>query len=356
VKLRTKLAVAAIPLLGLAIASSGILPLAASSGHFAPTRWLIEFTKRRTVKVRSSGISKDRVPALEDPAMVRLGAGYFHIGCRSCHEPPGAPPARALRFMLPRPAHLADRVSSWEPEELFWIVKHGLKFTGMPGWPSQRRDDEVWAAVSFLRRLDEMDGPEYRELAGVDLEPPEGSPRSFALCVRCHGVEGEGRGGTSPRLAGQSTTYLQEAMNAYASGSRFSGIMETVAATLSEVDKSELARYLSGLPEPPPVEVLDLGAVERGKEIALRGIPEKKIPSCADCHGPATLPRRPGYPRLAGLQKGYIELQLTLFREGRRGGSPYARLMDPVARHLSETDARDVAHYYASLSAGIPAR
>jgi hypothetical protein len=106
VKLRTKLAVAAIPLLGLAIASSGILPLAASSGHFAPTRWLIEFTKRRTVKVRSSGISKDRVPALEDPAMVRLGAGYFHIGCRSCHEPPGAPPARALRFMLPRPAHL----------------------------------------------------------------------------------------------------------------------------------------------------------------------------------------------------------------------------------------------------------
>jgi cytochrome c553 len=201
-----------------------------------------------------------------------------------------------------------------------------------------------------------MDGGEYRALAGLDLEPPKGSPGSFAACARCHGVEGEGRGGTSPRLAGQSTTYLQEALNAYATGRRFSGIMETVAVSLSEGDKSELARYLSGLPAPSPPEVPDLAAVERGKEIALRGIPEKKVPSCADCHGPTDIPRKPSYPRLAGLQRGYIELQLTLFREGRRGGSPYARLMNPVARHLIEEDARDVAHYYASLSSGIPAR
>mgnify|MGYP003298824914 CR=1 FL=1 len=27
--------------------------------------------------------------------------------------------------------------------ELFSIVKHGLKFTGMPAWPTQSRDDEV---------------------------------------------------------------------------------------------------------------------------------------------------------------------------------------------------------------------
>jgi cytochrome c553 len=348
-------AAAAIPLLGLVIAWSGLLPLGASSGHFALTRWLVESTKRRTVKARSLSTPMEGAKkTLDDPAQIRLGAGYFQIGCRSCHEPPGAEPARALRYMLPRPAHLVDRVGLWEPEELFWIVRHGLKFTGMPGWPSQGREDEVWAVVSFLRRMPEMDVAEYRQVAGLDLEPPEDAPRSFATCVRCHGVEGESRGATSPRLAGQSTAYLEEALNAYASGRRFSGIMETVAAALSEGERAELARYLGELPEPPPGEVLDLEAVERGRKIALRGVPEKKIPSCADCHGPTTLTRKPAYPHLAGLSRSYIELQLGLFREGRRGGSPYARLMNPVARHLSKEEAEDVAHYYASLSRRIP--
>jgi cytochrome c553 len=256
--------------------------------------------------------------------------------------------------MTPGPSRLVDRVSRWEAEELFWIVRHGIKFTGMPGWPSQQRADEVWSMVGFLRRMPELNGSEYRELAGLDLEPPEEAPRSFATCARCHGVAGESRGATSPRLAGQSKTYLEDALNAYASGGRFSGIMETVAAALSEAERAELARYLSELPEPPPVEVLDLEAFERGKRIALRGIPEKKIPSCSDCHGPAPIAPKPAYPYLAGLSRSYIELQLLLFREGRRGGSPYARLMNPVARNLSKEEAGDVAHYYASLSRRIP--
>jgi cytochrome c553 len=349
-KLRSKVAAAVlvIPILGFVVASSGLLPLAASSGHWAPTQWFIEYTKRRTITVRSSATSMDEVPSLDNAAMIRLGAGYFHIGCRSCHEPPGASPVRALRHMTPRPSHLVDRVGNWEPEELFWIVRHGLKFTGMPGWPSQRREDEVWTMVAFLRRMPELDLAEYRELAGLDLEPPGNGPASFVSCARCHGVHGEGRG-RSPRLAGQSTAYLLETLRAYASGSRFSGIMETVAAALSEGESTALARYMSGLPEPPPKAVVDPESVERGNRIAHHGVPDRKVPACADCHGPATLPRKPNYPRLAGQEESYLELQLLLFRQGRRGGSPYARLMHPVAQNLSETDAEDVARYYASL-------
>ncbi len=125
--------------------------------------------------------------------------------------------------------------------------------------------------------------------------------------------------------------------------------METVAATLSEGERIALARYFSGLPGHPPKVILDPEAVERGKEIAHRGIPERKIPSCADCHGPTGRPRKQNYPHLAGQEARYIELQLDLFRERRRGGSPFARLMNPVATHLSEEEAEDVAHYYASL-------
>ncbi len=340
---------AAILVLGLAVAWSGLMPIGASSGHWPLVRWFVETTKRRTIKVRANLSSMERVPNLEDPAMVRRGAAYFHVGCRSCHEPPGAPPFRSLRYMLPPPSYLAERVDKWEPEELFWIVRHGLKFTGMPGWPSQEREDEVWTMVSFLRRMPGMDSDKYRDLAGLDLVAPENGPRSLASCVRCHGVDGEGRGGTAPRLAGQSETYLLEALRAYASGTRFSGMMETVASALSDGERIELARYFSGLPGLPPTAVLDPEAVERGKEIALRGVPERKIPSCADCHGPTSRPRKANYPNLAGQELSYLELQLEIFRQRRRGGSSYAGLMKPVATHLSKKEAEDVARYYASI-------
>ena len=67
--------------------------------------------------------------------------------------------------MLPEPPYLGGVVESWKPEQLFWIVKHGLKYTGMPSWPALSRDDEVWSVVAFLQRLPGMKPETYRGLA-----------------------------------------------------------------------------------------------------------------------------------------------------------------------------------------------
>ena len=67
--------------------------------------------------------------------------------------------------MVPAPPVLADVVDDWNSRELFWIVKHGIKYTAMPAWSTQRRDDEVWAMVAFLQQLPRMEAPHYRELA-----------------------------------------------------------------------------------------------------------------------------------------------------------------------------------------------
>src|SRR5688500_10415819 len=39
-----------------------------------------------------------------------------------------------------------------------------LEITGMPAWPAQQRDDEVWAMTAFLRRLPQLDADEYQRL------------------------------------------------------------------------------------------------------------------------------------------------------------------------------------------------
>jgi hypothetical protein len=106
--------------------------------------------------------------------------------------------------MTPAPPELRQRLSRWRPEELFSIVKHGIKFTGMPAWPVQQRDDEVWAMVAFLRRLPELDAVAYQRLVYGDGSAAGGSaaivagakdaPRAIRdMCWRCHGVTGTGR-------------------------------------------------------------------------------------------------------------------------------------------------------------------
>jgi cytochrome c553 len=349
---------------GLLVVVSGIIPLKASSGHWPITAWFLHFAMRRSVATHTLGV---QTPALDASRLVLQGAGHYETGCRPCHGSPNLPPPRIVQHMTPHPPSLPPRISAWEPAELFYIVKHGVKFTGMPAWPAQQRDDEVWSMVAFLRTLPELQAEEYQRLVhgepninGDDAQRRgllglEQAPRAVtASCGRCHGVDGRGRGaGAFPRLAGQRPTYLYAALQAYARGERQSGIMAPIAAGLSLYEMREVALYYGSLQEPssPPLSMpqASMSAIERGKAIASRGIPRQRVPACVACHGPGPTRRNPIYPILAGQFADYLVLQLELFNKGYRGGSAYAHLMRPVATRLTHEQMRDVALYYASL-------
>jgi cytochrome c553 len=349
---------------GFLVVASGIVPIKASSGHSPITVWFLSFSMKRSTATYSLGV---QAPPLDDPALIVKGAGHFETGCAPCHGSPTVPHPRIPQAMAPYPPYLSKEIPRWRDEELFTLVKHGVKLTGMPAWPSQKRDDEVWAVVAFLRVLPELDAAEYRRLARGEV-PPDGeaaplqalggsgeAPRGvLESCARCHGLEGLGRGrGAFPRLAGQSPSYLYAALRAYARGDRHSGMMEPVAAGLTLDQMRKLALYYGGrrppAPLPAPRATSRTGSIERGREIAHRGVPSRRVPACAECHGPGTGRRNPLYPRLAGQSADYLVLQLGLFQQGNRGGSAYAHLMRPVASRLTPEDMRAVAAYYDSL-------
>lgn len=143
------LAAAAVGLGALVVPASGVIPLKASSGHWPVTEAILHFSMERSVATWSSGIE---VPPLDEPALVVRGAGHYDRGCRSCHGAPGSPQAPMATGMLPCPPELSLEDEHHDDEDVFYVVKHGVKFTGMPAWPAQDRDDEVWAMVAFLPR------------------------------------------------------------------------------------------------------------------------------------------------------------------------------------------------------------
>jgi len=348
---------------GFLMVAAGLVPIKASSGHWPITAALLNFAMRRSVVMHSLGIE---APPLDDKALVLKGAGHYEIGCSPCHGSPTLRQPVIAQGMTPPPPDLAKEVSNWDAEELFYIVKHGVKFTGMPAWAAQERDDEVWAIVAFLFILPQLDGDEYRRLihgdvtrSQMDVAGASFSPTADVLrlvsenCARCHGHDGVGRNSHAfPKIAGQNPSYFYLTMQAYAQGHRNSGIMEPIAAVLSTEAIRDLARYYSGLrPRSSSTRPSQNNpAIERGKQIAEQGIPSQRVPICMECHGPGPDRRSPNYPELAGQYAEYLILQLTLFKKQQRGGTAYAHLMRRVAHRLTPQQMRDVANYYESLS------
>ena len=331
---------------GALVVLSGVIPIKASAGHWAITAWFLDFAKTRSVATHSMGT---KVPSLDEPGLAMLGAGHYEGGCRPCHGAPGAARGPIPMAMTPHPPDLSEHAAHFDDAELHYLVLHGIKMTGMPAWPALEREDEVWAVVAFLNEMPQMDHGAYDALVH-DEAVMDGAPEIVrGVCARCHGFDGLGRGAQRiPRLAGQRPVYLAKSLEAYARGNRHSGIMEPIAAALSGEQARAAVDWYASLPPPPPSR---RGGDERGAEIAERGIPERDIPSCTDCHGPGHEPRHPAYPWIAGQPAWYLEKQLELFGARSRGGTEYADIMQNVTAHQLEPDvARSVARYYASLS------
>lgn len=340
---------------GFLFAWSGLYDVGARSGHWPITAWLLHFALRNSVQTHALPVE---VPPLDHPALVFKGLGHYAGGCAPCHGEPGRPPGPIASHLLPEPPYLPDEIRRWSAGQLFWIVRNGLKYTGMPAWPGAGRDDEVWAVVAGLLRLPELSEADYRRLSrgGITGDPAETARlivaagpvgESLVACARCHGLAGGGGGaGAFPRLSGQSEIYLFEAMQAYALGTRPSGIMQPIAAALAEDDRRKLAAFYARAEAPPPsppAAASDL--LRRGAAIAALGVPERRVAPCASCHdGPARLPL---YPSLSGQFAAYLVEQLRLWRGGQRGGSA-AAVMEAAVHGLTDEQSVAVSAWYAA--------
>jgi mono/diheme cytochrome c family protein len=140
---------------------AGIYNIAADMPHTQPIHWLLEELRDRSVAVRAKDIvvPKD----LDEPKRISAGAGQYAEMCSGCHLAPGMKRTEISRGLYPRPPELR-RESDLTPAEQFWIIKHGVKMTGMPAWGTTHDDELLWDVVAFLRKLPELTAEQYQAL------------------------------------------------------------------------------------------------------------------------------------------------------------------------------------------------
>lgn len=141
---------------------SGRYNISATVPHWRLTAWLLEEAKDQSIAYHSKGIQS---PSLLDAKRISRGFEHFHTTCRLCH---GAPDFRSLEFasgMNPRPPNLQRiQVQKETDGELYWIIKNGIRMTGMPAFGPTHNDEQLWEIIAFLRQLPDMTREDYSSM------------------------------------------------------------------------------------------------------------------------------------------------------------------------------------------------
>ena len=148
----------ALPASFLLLARLGLVPALANA---APPRW-----ERAFAQIALSGYVSRHAPHLTNPVPATdenllAGMKIFKDACAGCHGDPSATSDYGTSFYPRVPQFVASppRKPDWQ---LFWIVRNGVRYSGMSAWDGQWHndkavsDDHIWKVVTFLSRLDSL--------------------------------------------------------------------------------------------------------------------------------------------------------------------------------------------------------
>ena len=144
-----------------AFVASGFYNIGADDHHTKLTLAIIDQLRERSIEVRARSISP---LFIADPNRVKHGAERYNTLCAGCHLAPGLTKSDIRAGLYPHPPNLAQEDLK-DSRRAFWIIKHGIKMTGMPAWGKTLDDAAIWEVLTFVQRMPDMTAETYRQMS-----------------------------------------------------------------------------------------------------------------------------------------------------------------------------------------------
>lgn len=110
--------------------------------------------RMKRLLIHRTGRAQVPPPPADLQSSIEEGDKLFGSECATCHGLDGHTPTDAGRWMYPRAANLASReVQNYSDREIFWIVKNGIRLSGMPAFGKVEPDEHIWNLVQYLRTI-----------------------------------------------------------------------------------------------------------------------------------------------------------------------------------------------------------
>jgi hypothetical protein len=86
-----------------------------------------------------------------------VGMKFYRDGCAGCHGDADNPSVSVTRSFYPRVSQFGvDPPQVGSECQAFWILKNGVRYTGMGDWSGLASDDELWKVSLFLSRIESL--------------------------------------------------------------------------------------------------------------------------------------------------------------------------------------------------------
>lgn len=138
----------------------GFLPTTATA---SPSAWETAFAHHalHAAAARRAPNLENPIPAT--PENLERGLKFFRNDCAGCHGTP-ASPREVNEALYPNPPRFAPHGPTLTEDQLYWIIKNGVRYSGMFVWGGQFKDstgrdisdERIWLAVTFLHHLDSL--------------------------------------------------------------------------------------------------------------------------------------------------------------------------------------------------------
>lgn len=141
-------------------AYSGFYNVSALQPHNEAVRYILHTVMHRSVEWHAAEVSERELTQKQASAGF---PGYDEM-CAGCHGAPGQERDAIGKGLNPKPPDLSRRATEWKPNELFWIVRNGIKMTAMPAFGASHDDDTIWNIVAFVRSMPGLSAEDYKIL------------------------------------------------------------------------------------------------------------------------------------------------------------------------------------------------
>ncbi len=148
--------------------------------------WLARSARRAAIPA-SAKAAKNPVPG--SPEALGEGRSHWADHCAGCHANNGSGEIEMGQNMYPPPPDMRQPATQRLTDgELYFVIKNGIRLTGMPAWGAPGSDEDSWQLVHFIRHLPEMTFEEEKQMEKLN-------PKSAAQIAEEADVENFLKGG-----------------------------------------------------------------------------------------------------------------------------------------------------------------
>jgi mono/diheme cytochrome c family protein len=103
---------------------------------------------------RRASEKKNPFPTTEDN--IAAGAKIYLQHCGGCHGVPSNPDSQFARSFYPPVPRFFKKAPDMPETQNFYMIQHGIRWTGMPAWNRMLTDDQIWLVVTFLSNIGKL--------------------------------------------------------------------------------------------------------------------------------------------------------------------------------------------------------